>query len=59
MSGYLNNIFSILEKLIKMKPFFLCGCDFIQASLETNVKAKGRAKQTREQSKRAIPGETK
>jgi hypothetical protein len=34
-------------------------CDFIQASVETNVKAKGRAKQRREQSKRAIPGETK
>jgi hypothetical protein len=34
-------------------------CDFIQASVETNVKAKGRAKQKREQSKRAIPGETK
>jgi hypothetical protein len=33
--------------------------DFIQASVETNVKAKGRAKQKEEQSKRAIPGETK
>jgi hypothetical protein len=33
--------------------------DFIQAGVETNVKAKGRAKQKKEQSKRAIPGETK
>jgi hypothetical protein len=33
--------------------------DFIQASVETNVKAKGRAKQKKEQNKRAIPGETK
>jgi hypothetical protein len=42
------------------KDFFSRGCnDFIQASVETNVKAKGRAKQTEEQSKRAIPGETK
>jgi hypothetical protein len=39
--------------------FFFSGSDFIQASVETNVKAKGRAKQKREQSKRAIPGETK
>jgi hypothetical protein len=37
-----------------------CKCsDFIQASVETNVKAKGRATQKKEQSKRAIPGETK
>jgi hypothetical protein len=44
------------------RSFSFCSmmfCDFIQASVETNVKAKGRAKQKKEQSKRAITGETK